>query len=60
MLVITDAQVTDDGRILRLADGQAARTDGTGRRISVLCIDAAPNACLAQQLAEMAAALPNS
>ncbi|HZS03025.1 MAG TPA: VIT domain-containing protein [Chloroflexota bacterium] len=50
VLVLTDAEVSDAGRILRLADGEAALPDR--RRISVLCIDAAPNAFLAEQLAE--------
>jgi Ca-activated chloride channel family protein len=50
VLVLTDAQVTDDGRILRLADAEAVRPDH--RRISLLCIDAAPNALLATDLAE--------
>ncbi|MGH2370393.1 MAG: VIT domain-containing protein, partial [Chloroflexota bacterium] len=49
-LIITDAQVTDAGRILRLADGESQRPDR--RRISVLCIDAAPNSFLARELAE--------
>ena len=50
VLIVTDAEVTDDGRLLRLADSEAARPDR--RRISVLCIDAAPNAFLANELAE--------
>jgi len=50
VLIITDAQVTDAARILRLADQEAKRK--TRRRISVLCIDAAPNAFLANELAE--------
>ncbi|HZS01277.1 MAG TPA: VIT and VWA domain-containing protein [Chloroflexota bacterium] len=50
VLVLTDAEVSDAGRILRLADGEAALANR--RRISVLCIDAAPNAFLAEQLAE--------
>jgi Ca-activated chloride channel family protein len=49
VLVITDAQVTDAGRLLRLADAEAGRPDR--RRVSVLCIDAAPNAGLADELA---------
>lgn len=49
LLVITDAQVSDAGRVLRLAEGEAARPDR--RRISVLCIDAAPNDFLATELA---------
>jgi Ca-activated chloride channel family protein len=50
VLVITDAQVTDAGRLLRLAEEERSRADA--RRISVLCIDAAPNAALATELAE--------
>jgi Ca-activated chloride channel family protein len=60
ILIITDAQVTDAGRILRLADQESQQVDnpltpfgkGERRRISVLCIDAAPNSFLAFQLAE--------
>ncbi len=50
VLVVTDAEVSDAGRILRLAEAESRRPDR--RRISVLCIDAAPNALLAEQLAE--------
>lgn len=50
VLIITDAQVTDAGRILRLASQESQRTDR--RRISLLCIDAAPNSFLARELAE--------
>jgi Ca-activated chloride channel family protein len=50
MVIVTDAQVTDAGRILRLADEEAARKHR--RRISVLCIDAAPNSFLASELAQ--------
>ena len=50
LLIITDAAVSDAARILRLADHEAAVTDR--RRISVLCIDAAPNDFLVQELAE--------
>ena len=50
VLVVTDAQVTDQGRILRLADEEGTRPDR--RRIHVLCIDAAPNSFLALSLAE--------
>lgn len=49
VLVITDAQVTDAGRILRLVEQEAKRADR--RRVSVLCIDAAPNAFLAREIA---------
>jgi Ca-activated chloride channel family protein len=50
VLIITDAEVTDAGRLLRLAEREADRPDR--RRVSVLCIDAAPNAALATELAE--------
>jgi Ca-activated chloride channel family protein len=50
LLIVTDAAVSDAARILRLADQEASRVDR--RRISVLCIDAAPNAFLANELAE--------
>ena len=49
LLMVTDAQVTDAGRVLRLADEEARRKDK--RRISVICIDAAPNNFLASELA---------
>ena len=50
VLIITDAEVSDEGRILRLAEEEAKRKDR--RRISLLCIDAAPNSHLALELAE--------
>jgi Ca-activated chloride channel family protein len=50
VLVITDAEVSDTGRVLQLADQEAQREDR--RRISDLCIDAAPNSFLALELAE--------
>jgi Ca-activated chloride channel family protein len=50
VLILTDAEVSDAGRILRLADVEFAKSDR--RRVSVLCIDAAPNAALASELAE--------
>ncbi len=50
VLILTDAEVSDAGRVLRLADLEAAKPDR--RRVSVLCIDAAPNAALASELAE--------
>jgi Ca-activated chloride channel family protein len=51
LVIVTDAQVSDAGRILRLADEEARRD--RKRRISVLCIDAAPNSFLASELAEL-------
>ncbi|HNT75504.1 MAG TPA: VIT domain-containing protein [Anaerolineae bacterium] len=50
VLIVTDAQVSDAGRLFRLADAEA--TQKLRRRISILCIDAAPNSFLAQELAE--------
>jgi Ca-activated chloride channel homolog len=50
VLIITDAQVSDTGRILRLAEQESRRPDR--RRVSVLCIDSAPNSFLATRLAE--------
>ena len=50
LLIVTDAEVSDADRILRLADEEARRDNR--RRISVLCIDAAPNGYLATALAE--------
>lgn len=50
VLVVTDAQVSDAARILGLADAESRRE--MRRRISVLCIDAAPNDFLANELAE--------
>jgi Ca-activated chloride channel family protein len=50
VLVVTDGQVTDHARLMQLADREFATPDR--RRISVLCIDSAPNDYLANQLAE--------
>ncbi len=50
LLIVTDAEVSDADRILRLAEDEARRDNR--RRISVLCIDAAPNGYLATALAE--------
>jgi Ca-activated chloride channel homolog len=48
-LIVTDAEVSDAGRVLRLADQESRKSDR--RRISVLCLDAAPNSHLAMELA---------
>jgi len=50
VLIVTDAQVTDEGRLMRLAAMESGRPDH--RRISILCIDSSPNEPLARQLAE--------
>ena len=49
VVIVTDAQVSDFARILRLVDEEATRPDR--RRVSVLCVDAAPNSFLALELA---------
>ncbi len=50
VLIVTDAQVSDAGRVVRLADQEALRADR--RRLSVICIDAAPNDMLVNDLVE--------
>jgi Ca-activated chloride channel homolog len=50
VLIVTDAQVSDEGRLIRLAEEESKR--GDRRRISILCVDSSPNAALARQLAE--------
>ncbi|NLL86265.1 MAG: VWA domain-containing protein [Syntrophomonadaceae bacterium] len=50
LLIITDAQVTDTSRLLQLVDQE--RKKKNRMRVSVLCIDAAPNSFLANDLAE--------
>ncbi len=55
LLIITDAEVSDSGRILRLVSAPASAKSQAAadwRRVSLLCIDAAPNSLLALQLAE--------
>lgn len=49
VVVVTDAQVSDEARILSMVEREGRRSDR--RRVSVLCIDAAPNSYLTQQLA---------
>ncbi len=48
ILIMTDAQVSDAGRILRLVE-EAAQGPAP-RRVSVLCIDAAPNDALVNEM----------
>lgn len=50
LLIITDAQVTDTSRLLQLVDRE--RNKDNRMRVNVLCIDAAPNSFLANELAE--------
>jgi Ca-activated chloride channel homolog len=51
VLIITDAQVSDMAAILDLARQEAKRRDR--RRISVLCVDAAPNSHLVHELVDL-------
>ena len=51
VLLLTDAQVSDEARLLQLAETEAARPDD-GRRLSLLCIDAAPKSAFVRDLAE--------
>ena len=50
VVVLTDAQVSDHDRIAALLERESAR--GDFRRVSVVCIDAAPNEPLASAMAE--------
>ncbi len=50
VLIITDAQVSDSERIFRLVEEHAKDSDS--RKVSVICIDSAPNAPLALGIAE--------
>ncbi len=50
IVVLTDGQVTDAQRIFQLAERESQRKDR--RRISVICIDSAPNEPLVTGLAE--------
>lgn len=50
VLVVTDAQVTDSGRIFQLVE-EHAKTPHP-RRVSIICIDSAPNSHLVLGIAE--------
>ena len=50
VVIVTDAQVSDAARLLDLVEREADCPDR--RRVDVLCIDAAPNSGLANELAE--------
>lgn len=50
VLIITDAQVSDEATLLKLADDESKHQQR--RRISLVCVDAAPNSFLVHQLAE--------
>ena len=49
LVIITDGEVSDFGRLLRLADDEGKRSDG--RHIHVVCVDSSPNVLLARQMA---------
>lgn len=49
VLILTDAQVSDTGRLLRLVEQEQNRR--RPRRISLICIDSAPNASLVGEMA---------
>jgi Ca-activated chloride channel family protein len=49
-VILTDAQVSDGARLLDMVQQEAARPDA--RRLSILCIDTAPNAHLVHTLVE--------
>ncbi|MEI6796951.1 MAG: VWA domain-containing protein, partial [Methanomassiliicoccales archaeon] len=51
LVVITDAEVSDAGRIVRLVEEERGKKDG--RRSSIICIDSSPNAFLANEMAEV-------
>jgi Ca-activated chloride channel family protein len=50
ILLITDAQVSDEARILQLVEGEAERPEG--RRVSVISIDSAPRSAFVRSLVE--------
>jgi Ca-activated chloride channel family protein len=50
VLLVTDAQVSDEARILQLVEGAAERTDG--RRVSVISIDSSPRGAFVRSLVE--------
>jgi len=50
VLIVTDAQVTDSERIFRLVEEHAKGADP--RKVSIICIDAAPNSPLVSGIAE--------
>lgn len=48
IVIITDAEVTDEGRLIRMVRNEQKRNDP--RTVSVICIDAAPNTPLVSEL----------
>lgn len=51
ILLFTDGQVSDDARIVRVVEHESKSPDR--RRISVVCIDTAPNTYLAREIARL-------
>jgi Ca-activated chloride channel family protein len=51
VLLITDAQISDEARILQLVEGEGQRADG--RRVSVISIDSAPRGAFVRSLVEV-------
>ena len=51
ILVFTDGQVSDNARILRLVESESEKEDR--RRVSVVCIDTAPNSYLVTEIARL-------
>jgi Ca-activated chloride channel family protein len=52
VLIVTDAQVTDEARILQLLEAESERQDR--RRVSVISIDSAPRSAFVRSLVETA------
>ncbi len=52
VLLVTDAQVSDEGRILQLVETEAEADRGTRRRVSVISIDSAPRGTFVRSLVE--------
>jgi Ca-activated chloride channel family protein len=50
VLLVTDAQVSDEGRILQLVEAEGERPDS--RRVSVVSIDASPRSAFVRSLVE--------
>ncbi|MCA1915783.1 hypothetical protein [Methanospirillum hungatei] len=48
IVIITDAEVTDEGRLIRMVRNEQKRKDP--RSVSVICIDASPNTPLVREL----------
>jgi Ca-activated chloride channel homolog len=55
VLLLTDAQVSDEGRLLQLAEAEALHP--SGRRLSLICIDAAPRSAFVRDLADAGSGL---